>query len=50
VLPLRQAIAYSRLEPYGFVIIFLLFISGAGDYILWPPVRSLTLALFQLWG
>jgi Zn-dependent protease len=50
LLPLRQAFLYSRLEPYGFMIIFLLFISGAGSYFLWPPVRSLTLALFQMWG
>jgi len=50
LLPLRQALMYSRLEPYGFMIIFLLFISGAGSYFLWPPVRSLTLALFHMWG
>ena len=49
-LPVRQALMYSRLEPYGFLIIFLLFISGAGSYVLWPPVRTLTLALFHLWG
>jgi Zn-dependent protease len=50
LLPLRQALAYSRLEPYGFVIIFLLMMSGVGNYILWPPVRSVTLALLQMWS
>lgn len=50
LLPLRQAISYSRLEPYGFLIIFLLFYSGAMDAILWPPVRTVTLALFRMWG
>jgi Zn-dependent protease len=50
LLPLRQALAFSRLEPYGFMIIFLLFLSGIGNYMLWPPVRSLTLALFHMWG
>ena len=50
LLPLRQALMYSRLEPYGFVIIFLLMYSGVGNYMLWPPVRSLTLALFHVWG
>ncbi len=50
LLPLRQALAYSRLEPYGFLIVFLLFFSGIGNYVLWPPVRSLTLLFLHLWG
>lgn len=50
LLPLRQALIFGRLEPYGFMIIFLLFISGAGSYLLWPPVRYVTLALFRMWG
>jgi Zn-dependent protease len=50
LLPLRQALSYSRLEPYGFVLIFLLFYSGAMDAILWPPVRTVTLLLFRMWG
>jgi Zn-dependent protease len=49
-LPLRQAIGYSRLEPYGFVIIFLLFFSGVMDPFFGPAVRSVTLALFRMWG
>jgi Zn-dependent protease len=50
VLPLRHAITYSRLEPYGFVIIFLLFFTGIMDPIFGLAVRSLTLALFRMWG
>ncbi len=50
LLPLRQALTYNRLEPYGFLIIFFLFLSGAGKYFLWPPVQSLTLALLPMWG
>jgi Zn-dependent protease len=50
LLPMRQAIAYSRLEPYGFLIIFLLFFSGITDRILWPPIHFLTTALFRMWG
>lgn len=50
LLPLRQALMYSRLEPYGFLIIFLLIMSGVGSYVLWPPARSLTLVLFRMWS
>jgi len=50
MLPLRQALMFSRLEPYGFMIIFLLIMSGVGNYILWPPVRSVTLALLRMWS
>ena len=50
LLPMRQAITYSRLEPYGFVILFLLFFSRITDHILWPPIHFLTLALFRMWG
>jgi Zn-dependent protease len=50
LLPLRQAITYSQLEPYGFVIIFLLFFTGIMDPIFGAAVRTVTLALFQIWG
>lgn len=49
LLPLRQAISYSRLEPYGFIIIFLLFFSG-----LFRPVYDImhvvSQALVLMWG
>ena len=48
-LPLRHAISYSRLEPYGFLIIFLLFLT--------PLIRPLygimdvlSRALMLMWG
>ncbi len=50
LLPLRQALTYSRLEPYGFVIIFLLFFTGIMDPVFGVAVRTLTLALFRMWG
>lgn len=50
LLPLRHAISYSRLEPYGFVIIFLLFFTGVMDPVFGVAVRTLTLALFRMWG
>ncbi len=50
LLPLRQALAFNRLEPYGFLIIFLLFYSGVVDPVFGPAVHSLTLSLFHLWG
>lgn len=50
LLPLRHAIRYSRLEPYGFVIIFLMFFTGIMDPVFGVAVRTLTLALFRMWG
>ena len=50
LLPFRQALAFNRLEPYGFLIIFLLFYSGVMDPIFQPAVRSVTLTLFHIWG
>ena len=50
LLPLRQALSYSRLEPYGFLIIFLLFFTGIVDPVFGVAVRTLTRALFGMWG
>jgi len=50
LLSLRHAISYSRLEPYGFVIIFLLFFTGIMDPVFGVAVRALTLALLRMWG
>jgi len=50
LLPLRQAITYSRLEPYGFLIIFFLFFTGIIDPVFGVAVRTLTRALVQMWG
>jgi Zn-dependent protease len=50
LLPLRQAISYNRLEPYGFVIIFLLFFTGIMDPVFGPAVRTVSYALLRMWG
>jgi len=50
LLPVRQAISYSRLEPYGFIIILLLFFTGIMDPVFGPAVRTISLALFRMWG
>jgi len=50
LLPVRQALTYSRLEPYGFLIIFLLSFSGLLGPIYRMAVRPITLALFMMWG
>lgn len=51
LLPPRQAIAYSQLEPYGFFIIILLALSGVLSRILIPLVNAgyyVLISLFQL--
>lgn len=41
LLPLPQALAFSRLEPYGFMILLLLIFTGAVSRIVIPPVKTL---------
>jgi len=50
LLPLRQAITYNQLEPYGFVIIFLLFYSGAMGPVFRIADHTVTPALLRIWG
>jgi Zn-dependent protease len=38
LLPPEQAAVFSKLEPYGFIIILLLFFTGVIDFI-WPIIR-----------
>lgn len=38
ILPRRQAITFSQLEPYGFIILLLLFWSGAIQQVLYPLI------------
>ena len=40
-LPHKQAIAYSRIEPYGFMIIIALFITRIAHVIIYPVVAAL---------
>ncbi len=49
-LPLRHAITYNRLEPYGVLIIFLLFITGVMNPVFGMAQHTLTQALFRMWG
>ena len=44
LLPPEQAAVFSKLEPYGFIIILLLFFTGVIDFI-WPIIRFF-MALF----
>jgi Zn-dependent protease len=50
LLPLRHATNYSRLEPYGGLIIFLLFITGVMNPVFGIAQHTLTRALFRMWG
>ncbi len=50
LLPVRQAVAYSRLEPYGFLIIFALFFSGIMDPVFSSVIRTITVTLVRMWG
>ena len=41
LLPPRQAATYSRIEPYGMVLLMLLILSGAVDLVMAPPINLL---------
>ncbi len=43
VLPYKQSIAYSRLEPYGLIILFALIFTGIAGYFIFPVVNILYL-------
>ncbi|MHB1215710.1 MAG: site-2 protease family protein [Thiobacillus sp.] len=47
LLPVRQAIQFSRLEPYGLFILLALLFTGVLGFILWPLI-SLFLGLIAL--
>ncbi len=38
ILPSRHAIAFSQLEPYGFIILLVLFMSGALQHVIYPLI------------
>jgi len=50
LLPLRQALSFNRLEPYGFLIIFLVFFTGIMDPVFGFAVNTVAAALLHLWG
>ncbi len=45
LLPLKQAMAFSRIEPYGFFIVLALVVTGLVNSLWMQPVRDLTLTL-----
>lgn len=42
LLPSRLAIKFSRIEPYGFIIVLVLFVAGILNYIIYPLVVFLS--------
>jgi Zn-dependent protease len=46
-LPHKQAISFSRIEPYGFFIVILLIATHIADYFM-RPLMSLFIALLSL--
>ena len=50
LLPPRLAYSYSRLEPYGLIILVVLLFSGALNFILWPAIDIVKTLIFYLLG
>ena len=50
LLPMKAAMALSRVEPYGFVILILLMVSGVLGQIIGPPMQLSQNLLFGLVG
>jgi Zn-dependent protease len=50
ILPPNMAGPFSRLEPYGMIIIILLLVSGLLGQFLWPAIGSLQNLTFSLYG
>jgi len=48
LLPIKQAMAFSRLEPYGFFIVMALVVSGLVSSLWMQPVMALTFGLVDL--
>ncbi|NVO06692.1 MAG: site-2 protease family protein [Rhodoferax sp.] len=48
LLPIKQAMAFSRVEPYGFFIVMALVVSGLVSSLWMQPVMSLTFAFVDL--
>jgi len=48
LLPSRQATSFSKIEPFGFIIVIVLIYSGIANYII-MPVIDFFLTLFQMY-
>jgi len=46
ILPRRHAVTFSQLEPYGFIILLVLFMSGMIQQVIYPVIRE-TLRFFE---
>jgi len=47
ILPREQALAYSRIEPYGFVILLGLIFIGVVGMVIWPVISVVTHVLLR---
>lgn len=47
LLPHKQAISYSRIEPFGFIIVLILIATGVANYLIMPMV-SFFLSILQM--
>ena len=50
LLPPPLAYSYSRLEPYGMIILVVLLFSGALNVILWPMINTVMALVASLFG
>jgi Zn-dependent protease len=41
LLPRRLAVSYSRLQPYGFLLLYALMLTGGFDFLVAPPYRTI---------
>jgi Zn-dependent protease len=41
LLPLRLAVVFNHIRPYGFILLYALMLSGGLDYLVFPPYRFL---------
>ncbi|MEW6109472.1 MAG: site-2 protease family protein [Nitrospirota bacterium] len=48
LLPHRQAISFSKIEPFGFIIVLVLIYTGIAQAIIWPFI-AFFLKLFQIY-
>lgn len=50
LLPHRIAYPFSRIEPYGFMILLILLISGVLGVIVWPMIKLIKLMIVSFFG
>ena len=50
LLPQRMAWRVARIEPYGFMILILLLLTGVLGYVLWPAIGALMALVAALFG